>query len=45
VKIEKTACEGIECTVERSLPFAGPLIALGAILIVALSTATTMLVG
>ena len=45
MKIEKTACEGIECTVERSLPFVGPLIALGAMLAVALSTAVTMMTG
>lgn len=45
MKIEKTACKGLECTVERSLPFAGPLVALGAMLIVALSTTVSMMVG
>jgi hypothetical protein len=45
MKIETTECQGAECTIERSLPFAGPLIALGAMLIVALSTAVTMMAG
>lgn len=38
----KEACEGRACTLERTLPFAGPLLALAAMLVTAVS-ATFML--
>lgn len=43
--IEQTGCEGVECTVERALPFAGPLLAFIGILAVALATVVPMMMG
>ena len=39
-----TGCQGRECDVQRGLPFVGPLVALGAMLLVAVATPVMMLV-
>lgn len=38
-----TECQGRQCDVERSLPFVGPLVAFGAMVVVALATPVMML--
>lgn len=40
-----TASQGHEYTVQRSLPFLGPLVALAAMFCVAATTTVTMMVG
>lgn len=40
-----SACQGRQCQIEQSLPFAGPALALGMMFLVALVTPVTMMIG
>jgi hypothetical protein len=40
-----TECQGRQCDVERGLPFVGPLVAFGAMVVVIAATPVMMLIG
>lgn len=40
-----TQCRGRQCEIERGLPFVGPLVAFGAMVVVIATTPVMMLIG